>query len=84
MLGRFQLIVKRYAVPEGKDVAAGLMSNYIFSREIGSEVQFKHIKFNVKIPYPFTQYKTISMISGGTGIAPMYQALHSLLNTEGD
>ena len=48
------------------------MSNYLYSLNTGDEVKFKHIKFNVKIQYPFTQYKTISMISGGTGIAPMY------------
>jgi len=60
------------------------MSNYLWSLKTGDEVKFKHIKFNVKIQYPFTQYKTISMISGGTGIAPMYQALCSLLNTTGD
>jgi ferredoxin-NADP reductase len=75
-------MVKRY--PAIGDNAPGYMSNHLFGLQVGAEVNFKHISFNVKIQYPFKDYKTISMVCGGTGIAPMYQALQSLLQTEGD
>ena len=59
MLGKFELLVKRYPAwgspsfphnykPPGK------VSNYIHSLEIGAMVQFKHIAFNIKKQYPFT------------------------------
>merc|ERR1719231_1376789 len=40
MLGKFQLIVKRYD--------GGAMSQYLHKLPIGSPVQMKHIKFNIK------------------------------------
>jgi ferredoxin-NADP reductase len=39
--------------------------------------------FNVKIAYPFHK-KTITMITVGSGITPMLQALNKLLFTPGD
>ena len=44
----------------------------------------QHIKFNIKAQYPFDGKKTFTMLCGGTGIAPIYQALWKLLGTEGD
>jgi NAD(P)H-flavin reductase len=114
VLGKFELIVKRYPAwgspsfphnykPPGK------VSNYIHSLEVGAMVNFKHIAFNIKKQYPFTVsgprltqlsqhppksmsvsqrhdwaeqgVKTITMLAVGVGIAPMLQALHSLLKT---
>ena len=56
--GEFQLLVKRY--PGGK------CSGYMHSMKVGDTLRFKHIKFNVKIQYPFNK-KSITMITGGTG-----------------
>ena len=69
VLGSFDLLVKVYE--------QGTVSKYLDGLEIGAKVGFKHIPFNIKAQYPFGK-KTITMIAGGTGIAPMYQALHEL------
>ena len=50
--------------------------------QIGDAVEFKHIPFNVKIQYPFKP--KVGMLIGGTGIAPMIQALHAILGTADD
>jgi cytochrome-b5 reductase len=79
MRGKFQLLIKRY---EG-----GLVSSFIHSLPVGEKVQFKHVAFNIKLQYPFKMpltkkpLRTISMIAGGTGITPMYQALQQLLRS---
>jgi len=59
------------------------MSSYLTSLKPSPEslVSFKHIPFNVKIQYPFGNPKFIGMIAGGTGITPMIQALHALLDS---
>lgn len=75
MPGKFQLVVKTY---EG-----GKMSQHMAKLPLGNELMFKHIKFNVKIQYPFPK-KNIGMLVGGTGITPMIQALHAILGTAGD
>jgi len=75
MVGKFQLVIKVYR--EGK------MSRYLNEAPLGSAVQFKHIKFNVKTQYPFAK-KHITMLVGGTGITPMIQALHAILGTATD
>lgn len=75
MTGKFQLLIKSYP--------GGNVSSFIHGMKIGQTLKFKHIKFNIKEQYPFGK-KTISMISGGTGITPMLQALHMLLTTAGD
>lgn len=75
MVGRFDLLVKVYE--------QGVVSQYLKNLPIGSMVPFKHIKFNIKAQYPFGK-KSITMISGGTGITPMYQALQKLVLTPGD
>ena len=51
--------------------------------KVGDVLEFKHIPFNVKEQFPF-KAKTICMLIGGTGIAPMIQALHAILGTEGN
>lgn len=75
MLGKFQLLVKNYS--------GGNVSSHIHSMAVGDSLKFKHIKFNIKAQYPFGK-KTITMLTGGTGITPMLQALHLLLTTPGD
>ena len=74
MIGRFELLVKIYA--------QGAMSQYLDGLQIGSSVEFKHIPFNVKVQYPFKP--KVGMLIGGTGIAPMIQALHAILGTADD
>lgn len=74
--GSFQLIVKRYV--------GGAVSQYLHALEVGAEVSFKHIIFNVKRQYPFEPARSISLLCAGTGIAPIYQALLRLMNTPGD
>jgi len=76
MLGRFELLVKRYE--------SGAVSQYLHGLPLGSQVSFKHIKFNIKSQYPFEGKQTFTLIAAGTGISPMYQALWKLLGTEGD
>ena len=50
---------------------------------VGASADFKHISFNVKKQYPFG-VKKVGMLVGGTGIAPMLQALHAILGTADD
>jgi cytochrome-b5 reductase len=75
-LGTFDLLIRKY--PEGK------MSSFISELEPSPEaiVAFKHIKFNIKVQYPFNSPKNIVMLAGGTGITPMIQALHAILGDE--
>lgn len=71
LIGSFDLLVKNY----GEN---GRMSTHLCTTPVGTLVDFKHIKFNVKIQAPFKP-KKIGMIVGGTGITPMIQALHAIL-----
>lgn len=75
LLGKFELIVKAY--PNGN------LSKHLGLMKAGDALQVRHIPFNVKIQYPFNK-RHIGMLVGGTGIAPMIQALHAILGTEGD
>jgi cytochrome-b5 reductase len=75
-IGEFTLCVKIYE--------QGLLSKHIGGLEIGDALDFKHIKPNVKIQYPFKQYSRFVMIGGGTGITPLVQALHSILGNKED
>lgn len=74
--GCFDLMVKIYE--------QGVVSQWLNNLEVGAMVGFKHIKFNIKSQYPFEGKQKINMICGGTGITPMYQALHKIVNTPGD
>mmetsp|Transcript_55939 Transcript_55939/g.67422 ORF Transcript_55939/g.67422 Transcript_55939/m.67422 type:complete len:291 (-) Transcript_55939:121-993(-) len=75
MVGEFQLMVKIY--PDGN------LSRHMSSLKVGDTMNFKHIKFNVKKQYPFG-VKNVGMLVGGTGIAPMIQALHAVLGNTDD
>jgi len=57
------------------------MSRHFHSLDIGDNMEFTHINFNVKIQAPFAA-RQIGMIAGGTGITPMIQALHAILGTD--
>ena len=73
LTGYMDLLVKNY-------FDKGTMSKFLHEVPVGSDqVSFKHVSFNVKIQAPFQQ-KRIVMVSGGSGITPMIQALHSLLD----
>ena len=71
MVGKFELMVKIYE--------KGKMGQHLDSMEVGDFLDFKHIPFNVKVQYPFNR-RVIGMICGGTGVTPMLQALHALLD----
>ncbi len=73
--GYFDLLVKHYG-PQAK------MSRYMHDiMKIGDTLDFKHIEFNVKIQAPFGNPQHICMLVGGTGVAPMIQALHAILGS---
>ena len=74
LVGEFQLMVKIYD---------GGLSKHMDGMQVGDELEFKHIPFNVKTQYPFN-LRHIGMVVGGTGITPMLQALHAILGSEGD
>lgn len=75
-LGSFDLLVKSYE--------KGVVSKYADTLKLGDRVAFKQIKPNIKKwIYPFNK-KSITMLAGGTGVAPMIQALYPLLTTPGD
>jgi len=76
MLGKFELLIKRYD--------GGAASQYLHSLPIGSPVEFKHIKFNIKAQYPFEGKQSFTFVCAGTGITPIYQALTKLISTPGD
>jgi cytochrome-b5 reductase len=75
-IGTFDLLVKNYG-------QVGRMSRYLDEMALGGMVSFKHIPQNVKRQAPFP-YKKIGMLAGGTGIAPMIQALHAILGETDD
>lgn len=75
MTGSFDLLVKVY--PDGK------MGNYMKNLEPSpteKPISFKHIEFNVKTQYPFNNPKFVGILAGGTGVTPMIQALHAILD----
>jgi len=73
--GEFTLLIKVY--PDG------VLSSWMDGLSIGKEAEFKLIKQNLKARHPFGK-KRVSMIAGGTGITPMYQALEQIVNTGDD
>merc|ERR1712046_19139 len=75
-VGSFDLLIKVYE--------QGHASKFADSLKPGDRVSFKQVKGNIKkFRYPFGK-QSITMLAGGTGVAPMYQALHPVLNTPGD
>eukprot|EP00527_Entomoneis_sp_CCMP2396_P009866 CAMPEP_0198137968 /NCGR_PEP_ID=MMETSP1443-20131203/1392_1 /TAXON_ID=186043 /ORGANISM="Entomoneis sp., Strain CCMP2396" /LENGTH=286 /DNA_ID=CAMNT_0043799559 /DNA_START=109 /DNA_END=969 /DNA_ORIENTATION=+ len=76
MVGSFDLLIKNYG-PTAK------MSRHLHGMAVGdTSVSFKHISFNIKIQAPFGVPSHILMLVGGTGIAPMIQALHDILGNK--
>lgn len=73
--GKMDLIIKVYD--------KGVMTQHMDKMKVGDSLEFKHIKFNVKMQYPFNKSR-IGMLVGGTGITPMIQALHAVLGTPSD
>jgi cytochrome-b5 reductase len=71
-VGSFDLLVKNYG-------NQGTMSRHLHEINVGDSIDFKHIPPNVKIQAPFSQ-KHVVMLAGGTGITPMIQALHTILD----
>ena len=72
LVGSFELLVKNYG-------DKGIMSRHLCETiQVGESIDFKHIDPNVKIQAPFPQ-KNVVMLTGGTGITPMMQALHAIL-----
>jgi len=75
--GSFELLIKLY-LPDG------ISSQYVANLQVGDLVSFKQTKTNIKkFQLPFEGVKKITMLAGGTGIAPMVQALPSILE-QGD
>eukprot|EP00978_Attheya_sp_CCMP212_P045253 scaffold339370_cov61-Attheya_sp.AAC.1 len=75
-IGSFDLLIKNYG-------DMGRMSRHMAEMPVGSTMEFKHIPPNVKKQAPFPQ-KKIGMLVGGTGVAPMIQALHAILGDNDD
>jgi cytochrome-b5 reductase len=76
-LGSFELLVKAYP--------GGGASAWACALRPGDMVGFKQVKPNIKpFQYPFAGMQRLTMIAGGTGIAPMIQALYPLLETPGE
>merc|ERR1711862_500459 len=70
--GSFELLIKLY--PDG------IAGKYADSLKVGDLVSFKQTKTNIKkFQFPFEGVSRITMLAGGTGIAPMYQALIPIL-----
>jgi len=72
--GSFDLIIKIYS--------DGIAGRYIDSLQVGDMVNFKQTKTNIKkqpLQFPFEGVSKMTMLAGGTGIAPMYQALVPIL-----
>ena len=61
------------------------LSRWLGGLEVGSDsAEFRHIPRSVKLQYPFGGARRIGMLAGGSGIAPMLQALHAILGTASD
>lgn len=74
LVGSFDLLIKDYG-------GSGLSNHMCKTLAVGDHMDFKHIPFNVKLQAPFSQKKIIMMV-GGTGITPMIQALHAILDDD--
>lgn len=72
--GHFELLVKKYH--------KGKMGTHLFNMQPGEEVLVKG-PFE-KFAYKPNMWSHVGMIAGGTGIAPMYQVICSILNNPKD
>jgi cytochrome-b5 reductase len=69
--GYFEIMVKKYKGSQ--------MGSHLHAMKKGDTIDAKGPW--VKIPLKSNQYKTIGMIAGGTGIAPMFQVAKEILRT---
>ena len=76
LMGRFQLLVKRYA--------GGVASPFLWALPVGARVSFCHTLPTPRAQYPFEGKRSITMLAAGTGITPMVQALWHVFGTSGD
>jgi cytochrome-b5 reductase len=72
--GHFDLVVKNYT--------NGNVSSYLHSLNVGDQIEVKG-PFR-KFKYEPNQYNKIGMIAGGTGITPMLQVIHEILENPED
>mmetsp|Transcript_13794 Transcript_13794/g.22843 ORF Transcript_13794/g.22843 Transcript_13794/m.22843 type:complete len:302 (-) Transcript_13794:97-1002(-) len=73
--GSFELLIKLYT--------DGVAGTYVSSLKVGDQVGFKQTKGNIKkFQFPFAGVNKLTMVAGGTGIAPMYQALVAILESK--
>jgi cytochrome-b5 reductase len=73
MIGKFQLLIKIY--PNGE------FTQLLNQKSVGDLVGFTHSPHNVKIRHPFGKRK-LGMLAGGTGVAPMIQALNAVFGLD--
>ena len=74
--------VKGYLELAVKTYQDGKMSKHMESLKVGDTLDFKGPI--VKLPYKANDYKTIGMVAGGTGIAPMLQVADEILENPSD
>ncbi|KAF8336538.1 uncharacterized protein EI90DRAFT_3046093 [Cantharellus anzutake] len=72
--GEIQLLVKKYDT--------GKLTPFIFRMKPGDKLGFKGPI--PKIPYEANKWDEVAMISGGSGITPMYQILNHALHLKDD
>jgi hypothetical protein len=71
LLGKFQLLVKRYK--------GGCVSGFLHELPVGGAALFKHIKFNIKLQYPFLNVPSIDgSVDGSIPVKAISQ--HPFLN----
>lgn len=62
----------------------GVVSQYLHKLPLGAKVPFRHIKFNLKLQYPFSGKRTLSLVCAGSGITPIFQVITKVLTTPTD
>ena len=89
-VGYFDLIIKVYRKNEHPDFPeGGWMSQYLESVPIGTELVFRgpcgRIEYRENGDFALGKekrhFRNVGMIAGGTGITPMYQLIHHVLET---
>ncbi|RPA80632.1 ferredoxin reductase-like protein [Ascobolus immersus RN42] len=73
-VGHLDLLVKKYP--------GGPMSTHIHSLQPGQVLEFKGPL--PKYPYSANMHEQLTLIAGGTGIAPMYQLIRAVFNNPED
>lgn len=72
--GHFELMIKAYP--------GGHVTQYLHSLKVGDKVEVKGPL--MKLKYTENMKKRIGMLAGGTGITPMLQVLHEIINNPAD